>query len=292
MRQHKVNTSSKPAFTLVELLVVITIIVVLLALLVPALDRAIYQAELVVCASNVRNIALTVTRYALDHRRTYPRRAGIGSPFWQPQDLNLAGHPLEFEPTDERTKLRPYMSLNKDLNCPLTAWIDIEGSRSSSWIQVPYALWFGWRFTGEGGGEGMDRIGSRMEYFEHGFSVLASDHEVISEKDRWGHGAHPDINDGKWVNVALQDGSHVGAPAVGAPHALEGTLSRWSGQHDRGPIDMNFAFQDGSVERLVGVRWDETRGESGRMARVPYVSGFGRDPTDEIPGFWAHLRRN
>lgn len=39
------------AFTLIELLVVITIIVVLLALLVPALDKAIYQAQLSVCAA-------------------------------------------------------------------------------------------------------------------------------------------------------------------------------------------------------------------------------------------------
>jgi prepilin-type N-terminal cleavage/methylation domain-containing protein len=39
------------AFTLIELLVVVTIIVVLLSLLTPALDRAIYETELAVCAS-------------------------------------------------------------------------------------------------------------------------------------------------------------------------------------------------------------------------------------------------
>ena len=35
------------AFTLVELLVVITIIVILLALLTPAMDRAVYHAEMI-----------------------------------------------------------------------------------------------------------------------------------------------------------------------------------------------------------------------------------------------------
>src|SRR5438876_557647 len=46
----------RAAFTLIELLVVVTIIVVLLALLTPALDRAIYQAELTVCAANQHTV--------------------------------------------------------------------------------------------------------------------------------------------------------------------------------------------------------------------------------------------
>ena len=47
------NRKSKIAFTLVELLVVITIIVILLVLLAPAMDRAIYQADLLACATNL-----------------------------------------------------------------------------------------------------------------------------------------------------------------------------------------------------------------------------------------------
>ena len=60
-------------FTLVELLVVITIIVILLALLAPALDKAIYQAELAVCGTRVRAIATGCTRPII----IGSRRAGV-----------------------------------------------------------------------------------------------------------------------------------------------------------------------------------------------------------------------
>src|ERR1041384_4524111 len=48
------------AFTLVELLVVVAIIVVLLSLLTPALDKAIYQAELAVCGADLRGGAMAL----------------------------------------------------------------------------------------------------------------------------------------------------------------------------------------------------------------------------------------
>lgn len=43
-------------FTLIELLGVVVIIVVLLALLVPTMDKAIYEAELAVCAAQQKAI--------------------------------------------------------------------------------------------------------------------------------------------------------------------------------------------------------------------------------------------
>src|SRR5438132_646169 len=59
------------AFTLIELLVVVTIIAVLLALLTPALDRAIYEAELAVCGANNHALGLGVIAYAMDSKRNY-----------------------------------------------------------------------------------------------------------------------------------------------------------------------------------------------------------------------------
>ena len=59
-------------FTLVELLVVITIIVVLLSLLTPTLDRAVNEAQLVGCLGNQHAIATAQWLYLQDSRQVYP----------------------------------------------------------------------------------------------------------------------------------------------------------------------------------------------------------------------------
>ena len=54
------TTGRRHAFTLVELLVVISIVALLIALLLPSIKRSRENARVVVCASNLRqlNIAL------------------------------------------------------------------------------------------------------------------------------------------------------------------------------------------------------------------------------------------
>ncbi len=60
------------AFTLVELLVVVAIIALLVAILLPALEKARYAARLAICKSNLRQIAISLTLYATDSNDWYP----------------------------------------------------------------------------------------------------------------------------------------------------------------------------------------------------------------------------
>ncbi len=66
------STPTASAFTLVELLVVIAIMAVLMALLVPALQKAHAQAKTVVCMSNLRNMGLALQMYLPENKDKLP----------------------------------------------------------------------------------------------------------------------------------------------------------------------------------------------------------------------------
>jgi prepilin-type N-terminal cleavage/methylation domain-containing protein/prepilin-type processing-associated H-X9-DG protein len=62
----------KSGFTLVELLVVISIIAVLLAVLMPSLQKARESAKNVVCKNNLKQIGYGISLYAEDHSQAMP----------------------------------------------------------------------------------------------------------------------------------------------------------------------------------------------------------------------------
>ena len=74
----RVPASQTRGFTLIELLVVIAIISLLVAILIPSLNRAKELARRVVCASGLHQAHLALMTYAQDNKGHYPM--GPGTP--------------------------------------------------------------------------------------------------------------------------------------------------------------------------------------------------------------------
>ena len=85
---------SRRAFTLVELVVVIGIISVLMAILLPSLNKARDSARKVRCASNLRSQGQLVHLYAVDNAGSYPISPGTGGAAPAPPPTGLNGVPL------------------------------------------------------------------------------------------------------------------------------------------------------------------------------------------------------
>ena len=63
---------SRSSFTLIELLVVVAIIGILASLLLPSLQKAREASERAVCASNMKQIAISLTNYYGDYSDIFP----------------------------------------------------------------------------------------------------------------------------------------------------------------------------------------------------------------------------
>jgi prepilin-type N-terminal cleavage/methylation domain-containing protein len=88
--RHKMSrAASRPAFSLVELLVVMGIIALLVAILLPTLNVAREAGNKAKCASNLRQIGQQIIHYAIDNRGVMPRTIATDPPVAAPGNVDL-----------------------------------------------------------------------------------------------------------------------------------------------------------------------------------------------------------
>lgn len=102
---------SKPGFTIIELLVVISIIAFLLAIIVPALGRAKGKSKLLICRTRLRGLVTGCRAYANDHNSKLPYGKYLDNPHDDLIEMlsgggYIEGRDIYYCPSEKRENLR------------------------------------------------------------------------------------------------------------------------------------------------------------------------------------------
>jgi len=158
----------RAAFSLIELIVVLSIISLLMGILVPALSRARREAYSVVCRSNIRQIYLANEGYAGGHDDFYVRAApdiwdstgfgvGGGRHRWHGVREASGIHPDPKKNTFDPLKgpLRVYLADGKIKQCPQIVRFVKDGNKNA--------------FEAGCGGYGYNSVGVGSRNYQYGF---------------------------------------------------------------------------------------------------------------------------
>jgi prepilin-type N-terminal cleavage/methylation domain-containing protein/prepilin-type processing-associated H-X9-DG protein len=119
----------KKAFTLIELLIVITIITVLTGFLLPALGEARKEGYKSVCASNLRGMAQAMEMYRADYNDIYPCKDDTVSPWlWMGRGF--------------RPVLEPYIAPGLSAKNPNILWCPVEKAAGYENTSYAYSMSF------------------------------------------------------------------------------------------------------------------------------------------------------
>jgi type II secretory pathway pseudopilin PulG len=109
---HQIRRNNEAsAFSLVELLVVVALVMLVVSLVIPALGRARDQANLVACRANLRSLALGCLAYASDHYSVLPTDSRVDNPHSDLISMLGTGKYIEaaeiyYCPSENRPELR------------------------------------------------------------------------------------------------------------------------------------------------------------------------------------------
>jgi len=164
------KASQKKGFTLVELLVVISIIALLVAILLPALNKARIKAKVVQCLAHLHATGNLFMAYAADNEGHFPDHNNQ----WPDYVKDLQGG------TDMRLLMRNYEEIDPEFYyCPL----NFPYEMSPDWITVPGTPGSGW------GGWNTDESHINISYYWFvNYSIPGVDDADFDRGDNFYHG--------------------------------------------------------------------------------------------------------
>jgi prepilin-type N-terminal cleavage/methylation domain-containing protein/prepilin-type processing-associated H-X9-DG protein len=179
-------------FTLIELLVVIAIIAILMAVLMPALQRVKKQARGILCRHNLKNYGLAGRLYLDDNDNVFPYsfswlyKSNYSGCRWHNAEMNLHNRP------EDAGCLWPYLK-DKDINlCPeFNIVAKMMGCRNCDGTTIPIEPQYSYCMNSYLNGDGMNYVPD--QYKKGGFDRINKESMVVnpsrvfffSEENTW-----------------------------------------------------------------------------------------------------------
>lgn len=225
---------SRRGFTLVELLVIITILAILLALLLPALSSGRNAARMTRCKSNLSQIVAGAINYASDHDGNWFYREGLEKYLTgdlSSRDMLIPNFLRQRGQFDDTAIMKGY--IRDGLGCPFVRDVRIFDTNTNHLRRIySYSLYFGWQLMGNE--RQMRRVGDTMTFEGDEFNVVAAD--LFVHASSYVQSSHPIPG----TTLLSFDGSSVGSYYQGDAYP----------EGEGYPVELNFAMSDGSVITL------------------------------------------
>ena len=202
---HSPRSTCPPAFTLVELLVVISIISLLMSIMLPSLGRARESARSLKCAVNIRSLMQAATIFSADHKDTLPNTHPVTAPGFiddKNPDWLRGTQPANTTSQPDDGSLFRYVSRVREVyRCP-SLRPGILGGGTGSNGMFDYIIFDAW------GGAAIDRISYHARFIKTDGSY---DPEVLTPVISEEEPAYA-------LNSTSIEGAHSGADRLGRWH--------------------------------------------------------------------------